>query len=434
MAMEKDLLIECPRCRTLVQSDSRFCQACGNDLHKSGDSYKVKGKDDPFSSLGDLCDEPIKVIPPDPDKKPEPGMLFCPACKMNNPKDSIFCEHCGKRLITIPDPPPEFKWKTWMTVASCCMALIVLLAVWGLGEQTEGPGWEETGPQSGYVESLSNTCDFILCCGTDAAGNVYELVANQTETSLEYKIEVGVIKNNEWLWPLSTDFPFLGEEGLFHVSAPMGGESGSNLDEYGKIVSSIFFIDSGAFLMDSYNTRTATGWDTYDHTKIIFSCETQKSYTVDCEESSFLYRYDEACFSNGEVISYGQIVTDNGKLLIYSEPEESDIHSMDIEDHIYDWFLLNTKTLEIEPIATNLAGLCPESVLSEGLIFASDQCFYDTNLQKKIDLSAYNIDMWYAGSIFFENGECEFTAENDLGTEFLITIDKSGKVLSEVKK
>lgn len=52
---------------------------------------------------------------------------------------------------------------------------------------------------------------------------------------------------------------------------------------------------------------------------------------------------------------------------------------------------------------------------------------------RKTDLSAYNIDMWYAGIIFFENGECGFTAENDLGTKFLITIDKSDRVLSEVK-
>lgn len=411
MALEKDLLEECP---------------------KEHEFKKIGQNCDPFSSLGDLCDEPIIVNPvkkPTPTQKPDPERMFCSACRMNNPKDAIFCEHCGKRLLMVPDPPPEFKWKTWMTVVSCCMALIALLVVFLHGKPiVHPPGGME------YVKSLSNTCDFVLCGGTDDAGNVYELVANQTETALEYKIEVGIIKNNEWLWPLSTDFPFLGEDGLFHVSAPLGGESGSNLDEYGKIVSSIFFIDSGAFLMDSYNTRTATGWDTYDHTKIIFSCDTQKSYTVDCEESSFLYKYAEACFSNGEAISYGQIVTDNGKLLIYSEPEGSDIHSIDIENHIYDWFLLNTNTLEIEPIATNVTGLCPESVLSEGLIFASDQCFYDTNLQKKIDLSAYKIDMWYAGSIFFENGECEFTAENNLGTEFLITIDKSGKVLSEIEK
>lgn len=421
MAMEKDLLIECPRCRTLIQSDSRFCQACGNDLHKSGDSYKVKGKDDPFSSLGDLCDEPIKVIPPDPDKKPEPGMLFCPACKMNNPKDSIFCEHCGKRLITIPDPPPEFKWKTWMTVASCCMALIVLLAVWGLGEKPKGPGSGETGPQPGYVESLSNTCDFILCCGTDAAGNVYELVANQTETSLEYKIEVGVIKNNEWLWPLSTDFPFLGEEGLFHVSAPMGGESGSNLDEYGKIVSSIFFIDSGAFLMHSINTRTAT-WDIYDETEIIFSCKTLESYTIDREKVSLRYQYSNANLNANGEDSYGQIYTDNGKLLAYTYTEE-----------LHNWYLFDPSTLEMTTIATDI-DIYPKGRLSEGLIFASDQCFYNTNMQKVIDLSAYQIDMWYGYQIHFENGVCTFTAENDLGTEFEITIDKSGNVLSEVKK
>lgn len=124
MALEKDLLMECPRCRMLIPSDSRFCQACGNDLKTNCDSNKVKGKNDPFSSLGDLCDKSITV---NRDKITEPDTLCCSACGMNNPKDAIFCEHCGTRMVG--SHTPFFSWKKWMPLVACCAAVFVLVIV-----------------------------------------------------------------------------------------------------------------------------------------------------------------------------------------------------------------------------------------------------------------------------------------------------------------
>lgn len=274
-----------------------------------------------------------------------------------------------------------------------------------------------------YEQRLSESCDYVLCKGVDTSGNSYELVANQTETSLGFEITVGVIKNNEWLYPLSADFPFLWEDGLFHVEAPMGRESGYDLSYYSSITEMIRFIDTGAFAMESYNTRTATGLDLYDHTMIFFSCNTLKSYVVDCEEFSLLYRSSKAD---------RKIITENGKILLYWEITGT--NSGWSEDQVFDWCLLDTQTLDIETFASGVAGVHPESILSEGLIFASDQFFYDTNGQKVIDLSDYNIDMFYDSDIYFENGTCTFKAENTLGTEFLITIDTSGNVLNEVQQ
>ena len=127
-----------------------------------------------------------------------------------------------------------------------------------------------------------------------------------------------------------------------------------------------------------------------------------------------------------------RIVTDNGKIVLYSEV--SGTSSGWLEDQVFDWCLLDTKTLNIETFGNNIAGIHPKGSLSEGLIFASNRCFYNTNAQKVIDLSAYKIEMLDGSDICFENGECTFTAKNNLGSEFLVTIDRSGNVLSEVKQ
>ena len=106
-------------------------------------------------------------------------------------------------------------------------------------------------------DPLSASCDYILCTGTDYNGNKYELVANQTESSQGFEIAVGVIKNNSWLYQLSSDFPFLGEDGLFHVSVPVSfvgddAGTGTSLLHPNRVVDKLYFIDSGAFLMECY--------------------------------------------------------------------------------------------------------------------------------------------------------------------------------------
>lgn len=326
-----------------------------------------------------------------------------------------------------------------MTVAACVVFLVTAACLLlPSGRSDASPPYYEGNPSSSYVEPedvytppLSDSCDYILCQGTDNSGNTYELVANQTESSLGYEITVGVIKNNQWLYPMSTDFPFLAEDGLFHVSVSMAGESGTSLVSVNSVISKIYFVDSGAFMMECY--READSWlGSNDHYYILFSCTTLKSCTIDCKEYTLLYRYSAPTFYSGQVESYGKIYTENGNMVLYTET--SGTSSGWLEDQVFSWYTLNAQTLRQDLLASGMAGVRPESVLSEGLIFASDQCFYNTNMQKLIDLSKYTIDMWYDGSIYFQDGTCTFTASNDLGTEFLITIDKSGNVLNEVTK
>lgn len=286
--------------------------------------------------------------------------------------------------------------------------------------------YSNTDDFSNTSQKLSDTCDYVLRSGTDTFGNYFELVANQRESSLGYEITVGVIKNNKWLYPLSADFPFLWEDGLFHVSVPMGGESGDDLSSYKSIIENIYFVDSGAFAMESYNSRSVTGLKSYDHTMIFFSCSNLESYTVDVEEVYMEYLYGYSDYSR-------TIYTDNGKILLYLETS-GEPRPLWTDSCVFDWYLFDVQTLKLETFGDNIAGIHPESCLSEGLFFASNQCFYNTNAQKVIDLSAYDIDMFYDGGIYFQDGICTFKAENSLGTEFLITIDKSGNVLEEVQQ
>lgn len=275
--------------------------------------------------------------------------------------------------------------------------------------------------------SLSASCDYILCSGVDTAGNHYELVANQTETALDFDITVGIIKNNEWLCPLSGDFPFLGEDGLFHVSVDNAGKSGSSLDEVGAIRDSIYFIDTGGFLMEGY-VESENWLKGYDHKMIFISCESMVYGNLDMDEYTILCLHWDISLTN----DYGYVKTENGKILLYKEV--SGTNSGWPDDWVLDWYLLDTKTLQKEAIATNVEGVYPVSALSEGLIFASDKCFYNTNMQKVIDISAYNIDMFYDGDLYFVDGICTFKASNSLGTVFLVTIDKSGNVIQTVQQ
>lgn len=456
--------MQCPKCKSIIPDDSMFCQVCGGDTR--GDAASCRSlQDDSFSALGDLdaadqddgtdangdhaidsslggnrtrvhdagedglCRDKEADCTEPPIETTKRDTLFCTGCGKPTPGDAIFCEYCGKKLL--PDPTKgKLQWKKSMTIAICCTALwigvLIIFCGW-LGQDGSVPAGGDS-PNEDRMP-LCDTCDYTLCRGTDVSGNTYELVANQTESALGYEIMVGVIKNNEWIYPLSADFPFLGEDGLFHVGG--AGKSGTSLAHVNTVIQSIYFIDSGAFLLDCY-TETDSWLSSPDHIKIIFSCDSLKSYTINCKEATILYRYSEATFSNGLVTSYGRIPSENGTFILYSET--SGTSSGWLEDQVFKWYTLNVQTLEVETLAANIAGVRPESILSEGLIFASDQCFYNTSVQKVIDLSAYDIDMWYSADIFFEGGTCTFTAENELGTEFLITIDKSGNVISEIEK
>lgn len=269
-----------------------------------------------------------------------------------------------------------------------------------------------------FEEQLSSNCDVILCTGRDTSDNYYELVGNQTETSQGFNIQLGIIKNNQWLVELTDSFPFIGSDGLFHV------RNDDKHDLYsGAVRAAIRFIETGGFLLETYE-EPSDFFSSSDKSYIFFSCQTKKLLELDCKEYTVLFPYNDF---------YDELLTDDGKIIVYKET--SGTLSGWLEDQEFDWYILDTNSLEMTRIGTGIQGIRPESILSEGLIYASDGGFYDTSMKKVIDLSSYYIDLWDDdNTMYFTNGKCTFVVKNQLGTEFEITIDKTGAVLSEIQR
>lgn len=389
--------------KTLLNDNEEKCNS-------EVDLYGNLAGRDAFNSLGDLDDETTDKIEVDFACE---NINYGHSSEDNDDRDV----RRGSKMI--------LRWKRW-SLAAACLAVIVAvnsgMTLLDLQKQIAQGDVQQPIDTIGPNEvQLSDTCDYILSYGVDAEGNKYELVANQRESALGYEITVGIIKNNTWLYPMSTEFPFLDQEdNLFHVSVDGAGNSGYSLDMYSAIIDNIYFVDVGAFAMDSYH-ETNSWIETYDHTFIFFSCSTMESKVIDLKE----YQLELVATKNDR-----QIYTDNGQILIWTEDVvDTGILSY---DYFYDWCLLDAETLSITTIGSRIKDCSPSSILAEGLIFASDKCFYNTDMQKVIDLSQYNIDMYYDFGIYFKNGQCTFKAKNKLGHEYEITIDIHGNVLSEV--
>jgi len=269
------------------------------------------------------------------------------------------------------------------------------------------------------VAQLSDDCDFILSSGTDTSGNFYELVANQTESATGFRIEVGVIKNNEWIYPLSPDFPFLNSKGLFPVE-----NDSLSLSNPNRVINNIYFVDNGGFMLESTRSYPRT-------VRYFFDCDSLQMISDEFTgQRNLLYRYSNTKYKNyGDygVETFGKIYTDNGRLCIVDWFDSRSsrygyvIEILDLNEQSW-----TTIASEVDSHAY--------SALSEGLMFSSDDnAFYDTNWNKVIDLSEYNID-YFDSRLYFTDGTCTFVAKNDIGTKFDVTIDKSGNIISEVKK
>jgi len=279
--------------------------------------------------------------------------------------------------------------------------------------------YEDPGLTDTPAANLSDDCDFVLSNGTDTSGNFYELVANQTESATGFRIEVGVIKNNEWIYPLSADFPFLNSEGLFPVE-----NDSLSLSNPNRVINNIYFVDNGGFMLESTRSYPRT-------VRYFFDCNSLQMISDEFTgQRNLLYRYSNTKYKNyGDygVDTFGKIYTDNGRLCI--------VDWFDSRSSRYGYVIeiLDLNEQSWTTIASE-SEYNAYSALSEGLIFSSDaDAFFDTNWNIVIDLSEYNIDYYYS-DLYFTNGTCTFVAENDIGTEFDVTIDKSGNVISEVKR
>lgn len=262
-----------------------------------------------------------------------------------------------------------------------------------------------TEPMTTEKPSLSAQCDKVLALGVDAEGNLFELVANETESYQGIVIEIGVIKNNDWSVPLTTDSPFIGDTGLLSMYTPENNVTGSIYDSEYAIFK---YIGDGCFIYnnDIWNGNNGT----------YYKCRDNDSYSPVVKS----------------------VINNDGVFLLskYSE----------------NYRILDAKTMKIKEIPLREDGhkINYAFPISEGLFACMNKYadvetngFYDTDGNKVIDLGQYSLasntytsggGIGYTGTIqtlaFTDDGTCTFVVTNELNTKYEITIDKSGNVIS----
>lgn len=271
---------------------------------------------------------------------------------------------------------------------------------------------------------LSESCDMVLCYGTSSNGIVYELVANEEENYLGTQISVGVIKNNEWLVNLTTNSPFIREDGFFYIDNEYICNS---LESVRKNKLSFDYIGNGCFMLSNhYGSPDYMIWNTY--TGKYFKAKEDTAIVFD-----------------------KKFVSDEGKFII--------------QDYNKGGFLLDTNTMETTELLDPVSQAVKEydfhtitySPYSEGLYlikfykiyshgglgrenikFAENKYigFFDLKGNFVIDLTEYELchDNWNKSYSFaFKNNLCDIEIVNDQGSIYNITIDKTGNVTNNYK-
>ncbi len=261
------------------------------------------------------------------------------------------------------------------------------------------------------LERLSKNCDKILAYGEDKDGNYFELVANEREDFSGVTIELGIIKNNEWSVNLTTNSPFIGENGL--LTKANHSCTGSIYDEKSL---EFYYIGAGCFHYDGNIWNGNNG-----------------KYYLNNENGEYVPRisYNYAPDTIRSSIERRIVVNNDGQFLLARVGSYKILYAND----------MTVKNIGIDIFSSD------EFPISEGLfaVYKSGSYgvgFFDTNGNKVIDLSCYNFksieksssaQVYRTQELVFKNGKCTFTILNDVGTEYKITIYKQGKVLSSSK-
>ncbi len=259
-----------------------------------------------------------------------------------------------------------------------------------------------TSPKEPEIK-LSESCDMLLCTGYDG-DNYYELVANQIDGYPDSTFEFGVIKNNTWLVPMSSNCPFINEKGWWK-----GAEYGNNPGEFKYMNAGCFYYshDDGIGLFE-----------------MIYKPETGKYFEVSGLVSFAIYKTDF-----GEV-DYSKLCTDSSEFLT----RVNDGH------WAFSYINLNTGETKAIPLRLYVNNNQDIGLLSDGLFYAyggsnftgTDYCgFFDLNGNQIIDLTQY--DTTDLKDRQFHNGKYTVTCANSSGVEFDITFDTSGKIIEQTK-
>lgn len=248
------------------------------------------------------------------------------------------------------------------------------------------------------IALLSDSFEFELASGYDAENNFYQLVANEDESYSGLVVSVAVLKNNELLIEPTSTSPFNDEDGF--------------IEEKDKIC----YIGNGCFCLDEtiWNVNTNQHFDGEDDWEL---------------KTHFYYDGNEEiiCNNDGMFLYHSTDDFNYGTFLLV------DSNDMTTEQVVFDEF---QKYPDIHPITTRFGPytdglMCVFCTPGYGMQ-ASYEGFYDLEGNKVIDL--YEYDFWHSWrGLGFKNGKAVFKIENNAGTPYMITMDKTGAVIESVE-
>lgn len=274
-------------------------------------------------------------------------------------------------------------------------------------------------------ESLADSCQYILATGYDNDGTCYQLVGEDYESYDKSIIRFGVIKNNQWLVEMTSDVPFLDEYNCIYGSQSLhndyilegyGTLKNATSDSKSDFYNRFGYIGNGCFYLLGVERDTSGYYIENNLSTIVFwNTEKKNSKIVNNITMSDMENY----------------VQDNE--IVISELVDYDFRLSNDAFALLDIKLLNPETFETKKIFSQkltIENNMSNSVhqISDGLFYANGS-FYNADGSKAFDLAIKNIHE--IGH--FNDGKCEIITQIDTGTKYIVTIDKTGKVISDEK-
>lgn len=265
--------------------------------------------------------------------------------------------------------------------------------------------------------SIGKQCDYVLGEGRDGE-DYYQLVANEEEDYDGVKIEVGVIKNNEWLLQPTSKMPLVDKDKTLY---------GSDIAGLDDVPDGIYYMGFGCFL---YRARTKGYSSTYE--EIIYNVNNQKYYEHKGRNDN------EIIVSSPRPLNYTTPVDFEENWEIKSE--NIIVDTIDYEDKSV-YKILNLSTMNTREIDFRI----PDEIksgdqfrtvhpISRGIFAIAGEhrgcAFYNITGKLLFTISYEKIPREYLyDPIIFKGKYCTFTVENNKGTLFDITVNKKGKVI-----
>lgn len=272
---------------------------------------------------------------------------------------------------------------------------------------------------------LALSCQKIVCYGKDH-DNLYELVAQVEESYSGSELQIGVIKNGEWVREFSSDFPWVDDDGTTYS----WNLNGSNIDSL-----SCYYAGNGVFVK-SYNLGLSyVKTDPMKEVRFFTGVSEEFSgYDIDTPYNNYAENLDGA--TQIEANDY-QIISGSRVGLAYNMS--------------YATFILDTRTMEYKTIKGSdsssntysnsaIGHLCTQ--VYEDVFWStfdletgeSTVTLYDKEGNKLFDTKSITSEtsrISFLGK--YKDGVCTVKTVLDSGSEYELTLDKKGNVLSQNK-